>query len=154
MAQAAASASEMLLIAFRLGREEYGVEVSEVQEIIKAKEMTRVPRSPSYIRGVINLRGNIVPVMDLRVRFGSGVSEVSGDTRIVILNYGKLQFGIIVDAVSEVLRLPSEAVEPPPPLSATVGESFIRGVGKVDGRLIILVDLRGAFGVDGLLEED
>ncbi len=150
----AAVEEEILVIAFALGNEEYGVEVQEVQEIIKLKDITRVPRAPDYIRGVINLRGNVVPIMDLRIRFGVGESEIHDDARIVIMQYEEIRFGIIVDAVSEVIHLKKSQIEPPPPLATQIGSEYIKGVGKVGGRLIILVDLKSAFNVEELLKEE
>ncbi|HHL39735.1 MAG TPA: chemotaxis protein CheW [Deltaproteobacteria bacterium] len=137
------------LVTFRLGNEEFSVDILKVQEIIRLMELTRVPRSPDFVEGVINLRGKVIPVVDLRKRFGLSVGdESSNETRIIVVEVGNKTVGFKVDAVSEVLRLPAETVEPPPSLVAGIGSEYIYGVGKLQDRLIILLDVDRVLGED------
>ncbi|HNW91749.1 MAG TPA: chemotaxis protein CheW [bacterium] len=129
------------LVTFTLGSEEYGVDIMRVQEIIRFQDVTRVPQMPAFIEGVINLRGNVIPVLDLRKRFELGNTEHTAQTRIVVINVGSKTMGIVVDAVSEVMRLAEEQIEPPPSVVAGIGHEYLQGVGKVQGRLLILLDL-------------
>lgn len=129
------------LVTFTLGTEEYGVAITKVQEIIRMQEITRVPQMPDFIEGVINLRGRIIPVIDLRKRFELNVTERTVMTRIIVIDVEGRTLGIVVDAVSEVMRLPTDQIEPPPPVVAGIGREYLQGVGKAQGRLIILLDL-------------
>ena len=129
------------LVTFTLGTEEYGVDIMRVQEIIRMQDITRVPQMPAFIEGVLNLRGNVIPVVDLRKRFALPTAEQTAQTRIVVVNVGDRTTGVVVDAVSEVLRLAEDQIEPPPAVVAVIGHEYLRGVGKVGGRLIILLDL-------------
>ncbi len=127
------------LVGFRVGEEEFGVDILRVQEIIRSQQLTRVPNSSEFMEGVMNLRGKIIPVIALRKRFG--LEEVPSDdhTRIVVVELQGTVLGFIVDAVSEVLRLPSGTIEPPPRLGL-VEREYVSGVGKLGDRLIILLD--------------
>lgn len=138
---AAAGAREEQLVVFMLGDEVYGVDIARVQEIIRPPAITRVPRTPEFVEGVINLRGKITPVMDLRKRFGLTVSDRSRNTRIVVVEISGQMVGLIVDGVSEVLRVPAEAIEPPSALVTTVDSAYLRAIAKLGERLIILLDL-------------
>jgi len=129
------------LVTFRLGNEEFSVDILKVQEIIRDMELTRVPRAPDFVEGVINLRGRVIPVIDLRKRFGFEAGEKTVETRIIVIDVNERTVGLRVDAVSEVLRLPADTVEPAPALVAGSGSDYISGVGKVDDRLIILLDV-------------
>jgi len=129
------------LVSFRLGIEEYGVSIMKVQEIIRMQEITKVPQMPNFIEGIINLRGNVIPIIDLRKRFGLMHVERTGESRIVVVSVRDRVMGIIVDGVSEVLRLSDEQVEPPPPAVSHIGRDYIKGVGKLDKRLLILLDI-------------
>ncbi len=129
------------LVTFRLGKEEYSLDILKVQEIIRHMELTRVPKSPDFVDGVINLRGKVIPVLDLRKRFGLPVDERTNETRIIVVDVDSRTVGLKVDAVSEVLRLPSDTVEPPPAMVTGVESDYIKGVGKLDGRLLILLDV-------------
>ncbi|NLT94238.1 MAG: chemotaxis protein CheW [Clostridia bacterium] len=132
---------EIQIVAFRLDNEEYGVNILNVQEIIRPTEITRVPKAPAYITGVINLRGNVIPVMNLRQRFGiQGEMQNDSNTRIIILNLQDVNIGIFVDSVSEVIRLSGEEIEEPNLVEA-LDDKFVQAVGKYNGRLIILLDL-------------
>jgi purine-binding chemotaxis protein CheW len=135
-------AKEILqLVTFRLGKEEYSLDILKVQEIIRHMELTRVPKSPDFVEGVINLRGKVIPVLDLRKRFGLPVDEKTNETRIIVVDVDSRTVGLKVDAVSEVLRLPSDTVEPPPAMVTGIESDYIKGVGKLDGRLLILLDV-------------
>lgn len=131
---------EEQLVVFRLADESYGLEIASVQEIITWQPVTRVPRTVEFIEGIINLRGNVIPVLDLRKRFQLPTSEMGRDTRIIVVEIGSLVVGLAVDGVSEVLRVAGEGIEPPSELISGVDTEFIRGVAKADHRLIILLD--------------
>lgn len=137
-------ASTLLQLAsFRLAEEEYAVDISAVQEIVRMSSITRVPRAPSFVEGVVNLRGKIVPVIDLRRRFGMASAEPTKATRIIIVDVAGKTVGLIVDAVREVLRLDSDAVSATPELVASsIDAAFFKGVGQLGDRLIILLDLQ------------
>lgn len=135
------SVERIQVVSFHLGSEEYGVDISQVQEIIRMVEITHVPRAPHFMEGVINLRGQLIPIIDLRMRFGMSRAEHTKSTRIVVTEIGSKKVGIIVDSVSEVLNIPLEQVEDAPDMIAGVGTEYIQGVGKVNERLIILLDL-------------
>ncbi|EGW36786.1 chemotaxis protein CheW [Desulfosporosinus sp. OT] len=138
--------AEEQLVTFNLGSEEFGVDIMRVQEIIRIPPITRVPKAPSYVEGVINLRGNVIPVVSLRNRFGMTRVEETDLSRIVVLQVQSKVFGIRVDAVTEVLRIDSEAIEPPPQVALSMDSQFIRGVGKIGERLLILLDLDNIMG--------
>jgi len=135
---------EEQLVSFKIGNEQFGVNVEEVQEIIRLTEITRVPQAPFFVEGVINLRGDILPVIDLRKRFNLEATQKTNATRIVVVNIDSKTTGIIVDSVSEVLRLPKDSIEPPPPIIAGIEGRYLRGIGKLDGgeKLILLLDLK------------
>lgn len=129
------------LVSFRLGGEEFGVDIMQVQEIIRMQNITAVPNAPDFVEGVINLRGRVIPIIDLRKRFGLDCKEHDKATRIVVVKVDEITVGLVVDEVSEVLRIPADTVEPPPPIVAGVESDYIKGVGKLDDRLLILLDL-------------
>ena len=129
------------VVSFRLGSEEYGVDIAQVQEIIRMVEITHVPRAPRFMEGVINLRGQLIPIIDLRTRFGMSRIAATKSTRIVVTEIGTKRVGIVVDSVSEVLNIPIENVEDAPEMIAGVGTDYIQGVGKLNDRLIIMLDL-------------
>lgn len=132
---------EQQLVVFQVGAELYGVQIARVQEIIRLQAITRVPRAPTFVEGVINLRGKVIPVIDLRRRFGLCVSEHTRASRIVVVEISRQVVGIIVDGVSEVLRVSPSAVEPPSPVVAGVDSQYLHGIAKLDDRLVILLDL-------------
>jgi len=133
---------EKQLVVFELGKENYGVDISAVESIIKLQAITAVPQAASFVEGVTNLRGNVLPVIDLRKRFGLNACEVSKNSRIVVVAMNGTKVGMIVDAVSEVLRVPSDSIELPPSMVTTVNSSFITGIAKMDQKLVILLDLQ------------
>lgn len=129
------------VVAFRLGEEEYAVGIQAVKEIIRPSAITRVPRTPEYIKGVINLRGVVVPVISLNERFGREGTELKEESRIIILSLEDMTAGIIVDSVSEVVWLGEEDIQEPD-LTQIIDEKYIDGVGKLDNRLLILLNLK------------
>jgi purine-binding chemotaxis protein CheW len=132
---------EEQLVVFELNKENYGLDISTVEGIIKMQTITKMPRAPEYVEGVTNLRGVVVPVISLRRRFGMAALENNRDTRIVVVFLNHTKVGMVVDGVSEVLRVQEEDIEPTPPMVSTVDTSFIRGIAKMDDRLITLLDL-------------
>ncbi|SHI50145.1 chemotaxis protein CheW [Propionispora hippei] len=131
---------ELQLVVFRLAREEYGLPITRVQEINRLVPITKLPQTPPFMEGIINLRGRIIPVIDLRKRFQLEVTEHTDNTRIIIVEVNGQTIGVIVDAVNEVVRLEQGQIEPPPP-SFVLDAQYIHGVGKVDGRLLILLNI-------------
>ncbi|BBD07615.1 chemotaxis protein CheW [Desulfovibrio ferrophilus] len=129
------------LVTFSIGEEEFGVDILKVQEIIRTMEITKVPKAPDFVEGVINLRGNVIPIIDLRKRFGLQTREHDKHTRIIVIEINKMVVGFVVDSVSEVLRIPANTVEPPPPVVSGLESEYISGVGKLEDRLLILLDL-------------
>lgn len=129
------------LVTFSIGEEEFGVNILKVQEIIRTMEITKVPRAPAFVEGVINLRGKVIPIIDLRRRFGLASKAHDKNTRIIVIEINNIIVGFVVDAVSEVLRIPTSTVEPPPPVVAGVDSDYISGVGKLQDRLLIMLDL-------------
>lgn len=132
---------EMQLVSFNIGSEEFGVEILQVKEINRMVEITKVPQAPHYVEGVINLRGKVIPIIDLRKRFKLEVKKYDKSTRIVVVDISGTIMGMIVDAVSEVLRLPSSTIEAPPDIVTGLNAEYIKGVAKLEDRLLIFLDL-------------
>jgi purine-binding chemotaxis protein CheW len=132
---------ENQLVVFELANEHYGVDIAAVESIIKMQPITVVPHAPAFVEGVTNLRGKVLPVIDLHKRFGLAEDGAAKDQRIVVVSVGNSEVGMVVDGVSEVLRIPGEAIEPPPPMVTTVDSTFITGIAKMPERLVILLDL-------------
>jgi purine-binding chemotaxis protein CheW len=128
------------LVSFHVGGEEFGLDILRVQEIIRVQQLTRVPNSPDFVEGVINLRGKVIPVIALRKRFGLEILAQDKQTRIVVVEVRGAVLGFMVDSVSEVLRIPADTVEPPPRLGK-VEREYVSGVGKLNDRLLILLDV-------------
>ncbi|MAT42918.1 MAG: chemotaxis protein CheW [Anaerolineaceae bacterium] len=139
---------ERQLVVFELADENYGLDITTVESIIKMQPITKMPHAPKFVEGITNLRGMVVPVMDLRRRFGLESKQEDRETRIVVSNMGGMQVGIIVDAVSQVLRIQDEAIEPPPPMSTTINSAFIMGIAKLENQLVILLDLEKVLSVE------
>lgn len=131
---------ELQLVIFRLAKEEYGLPITQVQEINRLVPITKLPQTPSFMEGIINLRDRIIPVVDLRKRFQLAITDYTDDTRIIIVEVNGQTVGVIVDAVTEVVRLVSTSVEPPPQ-SFVLDAKYIHGVGKLDDRLLILLNI-------------
>jgi purine-binding chemotaxis protein CheW len=132
---------EKQLVIFELGSENFGIEIASVEGINKMLEITKIPQSPDYMEGITNLRGSVLPVIDLSKRFGMVPQERNNDTRIMVANVEGLKVGMIVSAVSEVLTIDDSVIEPPPPLASSINSEYIVGVAKIDKRLVILLDL-------------
>lgn len=129
------------LVSFKIGAEEFGVDILKVQEINKMTQITKVPNAPDFVEGVINLRGRVIPIIDLRTRLGLEKIEHTKDTRIIVVELEGKTVGFIVDAVNEVLRIPANITEKPPELVAGIDADYITAVGKLEDRLLILLDL-------------
>lgn len=129
------------LVSFKIGNEEFGVDILNVQEINKMVQITKVPNSPEFVEGVINLRGRVIPIIDLRTRLRLPKIEHNKDTRIIVVEIAGKTIGFIVDSVQEVLRVPMSITEAPPEIVSGVDSEFIRSVGKLEDRLLILIDL-------------
>ena len=132
---------EIQLVGFRIGRETFGVPIGLVREIVRMMEITAVPEAPDYVEGVINLRGRIIPVIDLRKRFREPGIKVDNRNRILVAELEGRLVGLIVDAASEVLKMANGDIEPPPELLQENDLSYVTGLGKRNGKLIILVDV-------------
>ena len=128
-------------LTFRIGKEDYGIEISYVIEIVGIQQITEVPDMPNFLKGVINLRGRVIPVMDVRLRFQMQSREFDDRTCIVVVNLGDTAVGLIVDTVNEVLSIPASEVSPPPRVRKGEGSRFVRGMGKVGDAVKILLDL-------------
>lgn len=134
--------TDIQIIGFKLNSEEYALEISGVQEIIKVNSITRVPRSKQYILGVINLRGIVIPVIDLNIRFGNGKTTEIEKKRVIILKFGNLSVGIVVDGVSEVIDISANQILSNPTITTNVNQEFLKGVCKLgDDRLLTLLDI-------------
>jgi purine-binding chemotaxis protein CheW len=148
------NAADLLqLVVFELGGEEFGVEIMNVQEIIRMPEMTQIPQSPDFVEGVINLRGRIIVVVNLSKRFNLQSRVADENSRIIVVEIGNAVVGMIVDSVNEVLRIPVSSVEPAPELvMSKVSRNYLKGVGKIDKRLLILLDLGRVLTVEEITE--
>ncbi|MBS0294204.1 MAG: chemotaxis protein CheW [Proteobacteria bacterium] len=136
---AASAAAEYLT--FRLGQEEYGIDILRVQEIRSYEQPTRMAHAPEFIKGVIDLRGVIVPIVDLRLKLGCAQAEYTDFTVVIILNVGGTVLGAVVDAVADVVALQAETIKPAPQFQGQVDASFVRGIATVDGRMLIVMDI-------------
>jgi purine-binding chemotaxis protein CheW len=132
---------EQQLVIFELANEFYGINIAVVESIIKMQAITQLPQSPAYVKGVTNLRGSVLPVIDLRSRFALDPKEDTRQTRIIIVTMGSIKVGVTVDGVSEVLRVSDELIEPLPPMVNSVNSVFLKGIVRLENRLIILLEL-------------
>lgn len=146
-AQAQADRKDQYL-AFSLGGETYGMDIRSIREIIQYGGITEVPLMPACIRGVINLRGAVVPVIDISVRFGRGATPVQRRSCVVILELARTSLGFMVDTVNEVLEIGPEDIEPAPSFGSDLRAEFVKGVGKVNGRFVILLDVEHVLSVE------
>ncbi|MCF6093815.1 chemotaxis protein CheW [Microaerobacter geothermalis] len=133
--------NEMKVIVFRLQEEEYGVDVHQVKSIERMQHITRVPRTPDFVKGVINLRGVVTPIIDLRSRFELEEFPVTDSTRIIIVVVGDVEVGLIVDSANDVIDIPLNMIEPPPEIVGGVEAVYLQGVAKLENRLLILLNL-------------
>jgi len=139
----------MQLVSFALAKELYGIEITKVREIILIADITRIPETPDYLKGLINLRSTVIPVVDLRVRFGLPEGETTDESRIMVLQAGGKTIGIIVDAVSEVLRVKRDQIAPPPNV-AGLNHDYLNGLVKLDDKLLILLDIDKIFNEEAM----
>ena len=146
--------AERQLVVFDLAGEVYGVKIETVREIIRMQDVTYVPDAPEFVEGVINLRGRVIPVVDLRKRFSLTQSEATEESRVVVVDIGGEDIGVIVDAVTEVLRIAVDSIESTSSLITTEDSYYLEGIVKVDDRLLILLDIERALaqGVDEMPE--
>jgi len=139
---------EKQLVIFKLGNEDFGIEIVSVEGIVKLQEIIRIPQAPAYMEGITNLRGSVLPVIDLAKRFGLPALEQTRDSRIVVAFAGAVKLGMIVSAVSEVLTIDDSVIEPPPPMASAISSEYIVGVAKIEKRLVILLDLAKVLTLD------
>lgn len=139
---------EKQMVLFELGSEIYGLDIAAVHEIIRMQPITRVPKAPIYVEGVINLRGKVIPIVDMRRRFGLEKSESEKNNRIVVVNIQDTILGIIVDAVTEVMRIPMESIESVSDIVTAANSDYLLGIAKLPDKMVILLEL------DKLLYED
>ena len=147
---------EQKLLTFSLGDEGYGVSILKVKEIIGMLDITLVPRTPEFIKGVINLRGKIIPVMDLRIKFGMDEQEYNERTCIIVVEVNikgsQRLLGVVVDMVSEVVSISAEEIEPPPEYGTALEHNFIQGIGKIKDRVVIILDIDEVFVCDEIIK--
>lgn len=141
MANEKTTGGEQQYIVFRLGEEEYGVEILQVQTIERMLKITRVPHAPDFVEGVTNLRGMVVPIIDLRKRLGLPEKEATDETRIITVKMNEMMVGMIVDSASDVVKVPEDVIEPPPSIIGGVESTYLEGVAKLENRLLILLNL-------------
>lgn len=152
-------AQEGKYLTFSLGKEEYGIPIKKVKEIIGMMEITSIPKTPKFIKGFINLRGKIIPIMDLRLKFGLEEKEYNERTCIIVVEIfieeTKRQMGVVVDTVSEVVNIQNGEIEPPPEYGTYMENEFLVGIGKVKGRVVMLLEIEKILNVEelGLLKE-
>lgn len=128
-------------LAFSLGSEEYSLDITSIREIIKPREITNIPRVPDFLLGIISLRGNIIPVFDLKRRLRLGVSSISNHSRIVVCQEGERYAGLLVDRITQVVSIPEESIEPPPAVLSGIDRDLVGGVGRFQGKMLILLQL-------------
>ena len=136
-----AAVPQVQLVTFRVGGEEFGLDVFQVHEILRYTEPTAMPKAPAFVEGVLDVRGTLVPVVDLRKRFELPEVTYGDDTRIILVDFQSERLGLIVDEVSEVLRVPETSVAPPPQFVRGLAAEFIRGIVRLESRLVVLLDL-------------
>jgi len=141
---------EEKFLTFVLGQEEYGLEILKVREIISVMEITEVPQVPDFIKGVINLRGKVIPVIDLRLKFGMPPIEYNRETCIIVVNVKDLLLGIVVDTVAEVLAISKDDIDPAPTFGGSIKTEFILGIGKIKDKVKILLDIDKVLSIEEL----
>jgi len=132
---------ENQIVIFELGSEHFGADIAKVESIIKIQPITQLPHAPSFVEGLTNLRGKVLPVIDLRKRFGLPAHETNKNSRVIVVSVDQMEVGMIVDEVSEVMTIPDGAVEATPAIATTIDSAFIKGIAKIEERLVILLDL-------------
>lgn len=137
--------SEMQLVIFSLGKEEYGVDIMQVKEIVPYKEPVKMPNTLQFVEGIINLRGEIIPIVNLKKRFNISGEDIGDQTRVIVMSIDSKKVGFIVDDASEVITINSENIEPAPEIVAGIDRRYITGIGKVEERILIILDLDKLF---------
>ncbi len=135
-------------ISFTVGDEDYGLELLRVREVIRVREITWLPKAPTFVKGIINLRGDVIPIIDLRDKFGLEPSEQTEMTRVIVAEVGGRLIGMVVDSASQVVRISADQIDPPPPVLGGFSEEFINGVGKIEDRLVVLLNADAILTVD------
>jgi purine-binding chemotaxis protein CheW len=138
---AAAGTARLEVVTFKLGEEEYGIDIQKVQELRGYDAVTRIANAPDYIKGVVNLRGIIVPIIDMRIKFKLGDPTYDQFTVVIVLNIGGRVVGMVVDSVSDVITLTAEQIKPAPEMGSVLDADYLIGLGTLDGRMLILVDI-------------
>lgn len=133
--------SEKQYVIFKLSKEEYGIDIMNVREIVQYQESVKVPNSPAFIEGIINYRGKVIPIICLKKKFGMGNSMNDANTRIIVINLNDKQIGFLVDEASQTVRIDDSNIDPTPEVISGIERKYITGVGKIDNRLVILIDL-------------
>ena len=136
------------LISFSVGEEEYGLELLRVKEVIRVREITWLPKAPSFVKGIINLRGDVIPIIDLRDKFGLESREDTAQTRVIVVEIEGRLTGLVVDSASQVVRISADQIDPPPSVPGGFSQELITGVGKIDDRLVILLNADSILTVD------
>ena len=129
------------LISFTVGAEEYGLELLRVKEVIRMRQITWLPKAPACVKGIINLRGDVIPIVDLRERFGLAAQEQTAMTRVIVVEVEGRMVGMVVDSDSQVVRVPADQFDPPPPVMGSASKDFITAVGKMGDKLVIMIDV-------------
>jgi len=145
-------ADEKKIIVFSLGHEEYGVEVEKVKTIERMQKLTRVPKTPVFIKGVINLRGVVIPVIDLRSRFGLPEKEYTDNSRMIIVSQGDIEVGMIVDSANDVTDIDGDLVENPPEIVGGIRAKYLDGIAKIGDRLLVLLNLEEVLNKQELMQ--
>lgn len=139
--RSASAVTELEFLAFKLGQEEYGIDIQKVQELRRYESPTQMANAPDYLKGVVNLRGIIVPIIDMRIKLNLGTASYGEFTVVIILNIAGQLTGIVVDSVSDVITLSPEQIRPAPPLDVTRDSNYLIGIGALEARMLILVDI-------------
>ena len=143
------------LVTFKLGNNEYAIDIMQAKEIIKMEKITLIPNAPDYVEGVINLRGNIIPIVDLKKRFNLEENDGEKNTGIIIVKIDDVDMGIIIDAISKVVSIATSNIQPPPPMLSGIGQKYIKGVAKLEDKLLVVLDLEKLIvGDDDDIEEN
>jgi purine-binding chemotaxis protein CheW len=142
------------IISFVVGKENFGVHIQDVKEVIRIREITSLPKAPDFVKGVINLRGDVIPVIDLREKFAMSLEDYTDMTRVIVVEVDDKSIGMVVDSVSHVLRIGRDQIEPAPPLVGGLAGEYIRGVGKLDENLIILLNIERILTTEEKIELD
>ena len=148
----AQSAEADQMISFSIGEEHYGVDIQEVKEVIRIREITQLPKAPTFVKGVINLRGDVIPIIDLREKFGLEQLDYTEVTRVIVVEVDGKSIGMVVDRVSNVIKIPQDEIEPPPPLVGGLSGEYLRGIGKLGEKLIVLISIDKILTTDEKIE--